>query len=136
MDEDCWMTMTMTHSGKVNQHQSEAWPHGHERRGHNPAKKSLLRLLCLALLARCATGTLLTTVCSHINRKKGTENTQAIAETNSSEFGRQGSRNPQIPDIKYNFICKRKVASSCAHQSSLRRNLAKKHLPLSRIHSS
>ena len=51
-----------THSGKVNQHQSEAWPYGHERRGHNPAKKNLVMLLCLALLARCATGTLLTTV--------------------------------------------------------------------------
>ena len=50
---------------KVNQHQSEAWPYGHQRRCHNPAKKNLLRLLCLAFLARCATGTLLTTVCSH-----------------------------------------------------------------------
>ena len=24
------MTMTLTHSEKTNQHQSEAWPHGHE----------------------------------------------------------------------------------------------------------
>ena len=46
----------MTHSDKVNQHQSEAWPHGHEWRGHNPRKKNLLNLLCLALLARCANG--------------------------------------------------------------------------------
>ena len=37
----------------------------------------------LALLARCKTGTLLSTVCSHI--KKGTKNTQAVAETNSND---------------------------------------------------
>ena len=75
--------MKMTHSDKVNQHQSEAWPCGHEWRSHNPAKKNLLRLLCLALLARRANGTLLATVCSHMN-------TQAVAETSSNEFGRQG----------------------------------------------
>ena len=33
------MTMTLTHSEKVNQHQSETWPYGLERRGHNPVKK-------------------------------------------------------------------------------------------------
>ena len=65
------MAKTVTHSGKVNQRQSAAWPCRHEWSGHNPAKKNLLRLLCLALLASCVAGTLLTTVCSHLNRKNG-----------------------------------------------------------------
>ena len=79
---------TMTHSSKVFQKWSEAWPHGHERRGPNPAKKNLMRLVRLALIARCVIGTLLTTVCSHVSRerKKGKLVTQAIAETNSNEF--------------------------------------------------
>ena len=36
-----------------------------------PQKKNLSRLWCLALLPRCTTGTLLTTVCSHIKRIEG-----------------------------------------------------------------
>ena len=53
--------------------------------GHDPAKKSLLKLVWLALLARFATYTLLMTVCStsdlkekHVGRK-----TQAVAGINS-----------------------------------------------------
>ena len=47
------MTMTMTHSEKSVQQLLEAWPYRHERRGHNPAKKSVT-LMWLALLARFA----------------------------------------------------------------------------------
>ena len=67
-----------------------------------------LGLLCLALLARCATGTLLTTVQSH---KEDRTKHRAIAETTL-------------------------MRSDLAHQSSFRRNLAKELLSLSRIHSS
>ena len=38
------MTMTMTHSEKPVQQSLEAWPYRRERRGHDPAKKSLLKL--------------------------------------------------------------------------------------------
>ena len=31
---------TVTHSSTVFQQLSEAWPYGHERRGHNPAHKN------------------------------------------------------------------------------------------------
>ena len=78
-----------THSSKVFQQWSEAWPCG---RGHNPAKKNLMRMVRLALIASCVTGTLFTTVCSHINREgKGNKECgklviQAVAETNSNEF--------------------------------------------------
>ena len=92
-----------THSDEVNQHQSEAWPYGHERRGHNPAKKNLLRLLCLALLARCATGTPLTTECSHINRKKERKIHRLLLrqiQMNSDDRVRSLLWNPQIPDTK------------------------------------
>ena len=34
--------MTMTHSEGALQHQSETWPYGLERWGHDPAKKTLL----------------------------------------------------------------------------------------------
>ena len=34
------LTVTMTHSSKVFQQRSEAWPCGHERRGHNPQSHS------------------------------------------------------------------------------------------------
>ena len=34
------MTMTMTHSDKVNQHLSETWPYGHEWWGHDPLEKN------------------------------------------------------------------------------------------------
>ena len=40
-----------------------------------------------ALIARCVTGTLLTTVCSHINREgKRETGTRAVTETNPNEF--------------------------------------------------
>ena len=52
-----------------------------------PQKKNLMRLVRLALIAKCVTGTLLTTVCSHVNREGKKETaTQAFAETNSNEF--------------------------------------------------
>ena len=49
------MTMTMTHSEKSIQHSSVAWPSRREQRGHDPTKKkSLLKLVWLALLTRIA----------------------------------------------------------------------------------
>ena len=48
------MTMTMTHSEKSVEQPSEAWPYKRELKGHDPAKKSLLKLVWLALLARFA----------------------------------------------------------------------------------
>ena len=80
-------------------------------RGHNLAKKNLLRLLCLALLARCATGTLLTTVCSHINRKKERRIHRLLLrqiQMNSDDKVRSWLWNPQIPEIKYNFNLQQK----------------------------
>ena len=44
----------MTHSKKSIQQSLVAWPYRRERRGHDPAKKSLLKLVWLALLARFA----------------------------------------------------------------------------------
>ena len=75
------MTMTTKHSSKVFQQWSEDWPYGYERRCHNPAKKNLMRLVRLALIARSVTGTLLTTVSSHVNRERQRETvTQSVAE--------------------------------------------------------
>ena len=48
------MTMTMTHSKKSIQQSSVAWPYRRERRGQDPAKRSLLKLMRLALLTKCA----------------------------------------------------------------------------------
>ena len=48
------MTMAMTHSEQTVQQSLEAWPYRRERRGRDPAKKSLLQLMWLALLARFA----------------------------------------------------------------------------------
>ena len=48
------MTMTMTHSEKSIQQSLEGWPYRDERRGHDPANKSLLQLMWLAVLARFA----------------------------------------------------------------------------------
>ena len=39
------MTMTMTHSKKSNQQSLVAWTYKRERRSHDPAKKSLLKLV-------------------------------------------------------------------------------------------
>ena len=65
------MTMTMTRSDKGSTNISQgAWLYGHECRGHNPTKRNLLRLPCLALLVRCATGTLLSTVCGHMKKER------------------------------------------------------------------
>ena len=46
--------MTMTHSQKSVQQMLVAWPYRRERRGHDPAKNSLVKLVWLALLARFA----------------------------------------------------------------------------------
>ena len=51
------MTMTMRHSKKSTPQSLVAWPHRRERGGHDPAKKSLLKLVWLALLARFRTCT-------------------------------------------------------------------------------
>ena len=64
------MTMTMTHSEKSNQQSLEAWPYRRERRGHDPAKKSLLQLMWIALLARFCTCIRLMTVCSTSDLKE------------------------------------------------------------------
>ena len=48
------MTMTMTHSEKSIQQTLVAWRNKRERRSHDPAKKCLLKLVWLALLARFA----------------------------------------------------------------------------------
>ena len=61
------MTMTMRHPEKSVQQSLEVWPDKHVRRGHDPAKKSRLQLMWLALLATFAPYTLLMTVCSTSN---------------------------------------------------------------------
>ena len=96
-------TMTMTHSDKVSQRPG---PTGMSEGVMAPRKKNLLRLSCLALLARCATGTQSSTVCSH--KKMGTENTQAVAETDSNEFGRQGESSDSIKSNTTSTLNKRK----------------------------
>ena len=59
------------------------------------------------------------------SHKKGTKNTQAVADTNSYEFGRQGESSDSRHQVQRQPSTKRRksVASSCAHQSGLRRNL-------------
>ena len=68
-------------------------------------------------------GVITPTVCSHI--KKRTKNTQAVAETNSNEFGRQGESSDSSNQVQRQPQTKgrKSVAGSCAHQSDLRRNL-------------
>ena len=53
-----------------------------------PQKKNLMRLVRLAPIARCVTGTLFDdSVQSHqVEKEKGKLVTQAVAETNSNEF--------------------------------------------------
>ena len=59
--------------------------------------------------------------------KKGTKDTQAVAETNSNEFGRQGSvtavESSDSIQLQPQTKGKKSVAGSCALQSGLRRNL-------------
>ena len=77
----------MTHSDEVNQRQSAAWTYGHESKGHNPAKKESVKTVVPCALGKvCNWDTVVDSVPSH---KKGTKNTQPVAETNSNEFGRQ-----------------------------------------------
>ena len=62
--------MTMTLTKKSIQQSLVALLYRRERRGHDPAKKSLLKLVWLALLARFALYTLLMTVCSTSDHKE------------------------------------------------------------------
>ena len=64
------MTVTVTHSKKSIQQSLVAWPYRCERRGHDPAKKSLLKLAWLALLARFVLAHSLMTVCSTSDHKE------------------------------------------------------------------
>ena len=53
------LTMTMTHLKKSIQQLLVAWPNRRERRGHDPAKKCLLKLVWVALLMTvCSTSDL------------------------------------------------------------------------------
>ena len=64
------MTMTMTHSDKVHQHQSAAWPNGHEGRGHNPAKKSVETVVPRALGKVCNADTVVDSVQSQKKKER------------------------------------------------------------------
>ena len=65
------VTMTMTHSKEVNQHQSVRQPGPPDMSdGAITPGTNLFKLLCLALVARCATGTLYWTVRSRMDRKQ------------------------------------------------------------------
>ena len=118
------MTITMTHSGKVNQRQSATWPHRREWRGHNSAKKNLVTLLCLALLARCALRHCWRQcVITSIGRKKEQRVHCLLLQQIrlNSDFGCHG-----IPRNLYNTstvkpwsIGRKNVAGSWAHQSDL-----------------
>ena len=65
----CPMTMTMTHSEKSVQQSLEAWPYRHERRGHDPTKKSV-RAEVACTVGKVCTYTLLMTVCSTSNMRE------------------------------------------------------------------
>ena len=69
-----------------------------------PRKKNLLRLLCLALLARCATGTLLASVCSHRKRERRIHRLLL----RQIQMNLDDKENPQIPEIKYNMNLEQK----------------------------
>ena len=73
-------------------------------KGSKSREKNLLRLLCLALLARCATGTLLATMCSHIKKERRIHKLLLRQiQMNSDDKG-----DLQIPEIKYNVNLKQK----------------------------
>ena len=65
------MTMTMTHSEKVNQRQSADWPYRHERSGHDPAKKESVEAVVPCALGKvCNWDTVDDSVQSHKKDRK------------------------------------------------------------------
>ena len=102
----------MTHSDKVKQHQSVAWPYGHEWRGLNPAKK-----ICCAL--RFWQGVQLGHCCRQcaVTLKKERRKHRLLLrqiQMNSDDKG-----NPQIPKIEVQRQPETKgrksVAGSCGN---------------------
>ena len=86
-------TMTMTHSEKSIKLSLVAWPYRQERRGHDPTKKSLLKLVWLALLASFAlTGDDSVQYIGSQGEARGKRKTQAVAGINSLHSSRWNPR--------------------------------------------
>ena len=84
------MTITMTHSKKSIQQSLVAWPYRRERRGHDPTRMSLSKLVWRALLARCALTHTIDDSVQYIGSQVETrgEKTQAVAGVNSLNSSR------------------------------------------------
>ena len=117
------MTMTMTHSEKVNQHQSAAWPCRHEWRDHNLAKKESVEAVVPCALGKvCNWDTVDDSVQSH---KKRIEGNTGYCWDKLNEFGRPvGIRRFQKSTSLWTEG-RKSVAGVSAHRSSLRGNLAR-----------